>query len=95
MTNFMTQVIGELRVILSNEGGAAHRLGLSAGIVNGWRGYLASKSPDEMARLVNEVCEGNKIPLAQYEASGQPRQAAEMILGTVDGFLRQTLGVEN
>ena len=95
MTDFMRQVLSELDGILANEDGAAHRLGLTRSVVEGWRGYFERMTPDQLAELVEKVCRDNNIPLARYEADGQPRQAAEMILGTVDAFLRKTLGVTN
>lgn len=80
---------------------ACHRLGLTRDIVNGWRGFVADKSPAEMASLVATVAADNKVPLREFEddtsigASERAQKAAEMVLGVVDAFYRRFLTKPN
>jgi hypothetical protein len=87
--DFVVDVIDVLGWLLHDSRDARARLDLLPGIVNGWRRYLATKSPAAMAALVEETCRDNKIDLTGYEARKAARAAAEMILATCDGVSRK------
>jgi hypothetical protein len=84
---FVAAVASEMNRILNSPGDAA-RLGLAPDIVRGWQGYFLHESPSAMADKIRKVALDNKIALDAYEPD-RARQAAEMILSTVDAFYRR------
>jgi hypothetical protein len=88
--DFARAVVAALARILSDNADLT-RLNLAPDIVNGWRGYLDTKSESQMIALVREVATSNKVPLDDYERSQDARTAAEMILYAVDGFYRKSV----
>jgi hypothetical protein len=94
--DFLRAVVAALARILDCEEDVA-RLGLTADIAGGWRSYFANYGEAEMMRRVRQAASDNKVPLDSYEndksksLSERAQAAAEMFIGTVDGFYRRML----